>query len=236
MLIGILKCDQAPPEIIKNIGDYDKSILNFLKITNYDIKLQVFECHQNQLPTTREINKIDGWIITGSKHSCYENIPWIEDLIDLIRYLDNQKKKMVGLCFGHQIIAHALGARVVNNHLGWEVSVCSFKPNQLGQTFFDHRSEINLICMHKDIIVDLGESGLINLGGNRLCHIHSTIKNNHIFTLQGHPEYIPLNIEVLIELNQDSIPDDIIDNAKKNLYHCTNRVYLAKKICNFLLT
>jgi len=234
MLIGLLKCDQAPQEIIEKIGDYDISFLNFLQLAEQNIQIKVYQCYQRNFPNVREIEKIDGWIITGSKHSCYEDIPWINDLKDLIRYLDCQKKKIIGICFGHQIIAEALGGRVIENHLGWQISVSHFRPNELGKTIFDDRDEINLLYMHRDMVVDLGPSGLRNLGNNRLCNVHGMIKGNHILTIQGHPEFVPLNIKVLLKKNKSIIPAKIIKEGKKKLDRPTDQVYLAQKICDFI--
>ena len=63
----------------------------------------------------------DGWLITGSRHGVYDDLFWMPPLQDFIRELADQQIPLVGICFGHQIIAEALGGRVVKSDRGWGV-------------------------------------------------------------------------------------------------------------------
>jgi len=101
-----------------------------LNITKWDIEREL-----NFPPT---LDELDGVVITGSRHNGFENTRWIVALVDYIRdVLTTQKRvRVVGVCFGHQIIARALGARVDRGEKGWEASVCPVPLSARGRELF----------------------------------------------------------------------------------------------------
>lgn len=123
MKIGILKCDTAMLNVLKKYGDYDKIILDFLKLSNNNISMKSFDCVKGELPGESDFDTCQGFIISGSRYSVYDNYNWIFDLKIKIREMNRLNIKMIGICFGHQIIINALGGRVEPNEYGWEVSV-----------------------------------------------------------------------------------------------------------------
>lgn len=106
--IGILKPGSAPEKLAADQGDYDARFRLLLgdeafRFTTYDVEHGVFP----EGPTAA-----DAWIITGSRHRVYENHPWITPLEQLVREIQAAQRPLLGICFGHQIVAQALGGRV----------------------------------------------------------------------------------------------------------------------------
>ncbi len=70
-----------------------------------------------------DLDACDAWITTGSRHSVYDDVPWIVRLAELVRALDRERRKLVGICFGAQMIGHALGGEVARAPSGWQVGL-----------------------------------------------------------------------------------------------------------------
>lgn len=80
---------------------------------------------------------IDAVLITGSKASAYENVEWILRLVEYVKgLLDGGRVRVIGVCFGHQILGRVLGAKVCPNRHGWELSVTDVGLNATGKKFF----------------------------------------------------------------------------------------------------
>lgn len=130
----------------------------------------------------------DLYIITGSHNGVYEDLQWIRDLEAWIRNADELKVPLIGICFGHQVVASALGGKVTLNPKGWEVGAQDFELNEVGQAMFKGKTSIHLQYSHQDAVVQLPAS-MLNLGGNEKTDCQGMCKGSHIVTLQGHPEF-----------------------------------------------
>ena len=126
--IGILRADDVSPELASKYGEYPEMVEDLLVSANLARGAEAKSLEFTSYPVNRQqypshIDEVDGYIITGSKSSVYDNEPWIAELHHFIGALHNSNKKTVGICFGHQIIASALGGKVEKADVGWGVGV-----------------------------------------------------------------------------------------------------------------
>ena len=119
MKIGILKTDAVRPEWVPDFGEYPDMFTALLAKADPDLEFAVYDVEEGEYPD--DIDEVDAYLITGSKSSVYEEKAWIARLMDFVRELHAREKKIVGICFGHQIIAHALGGKTEKSHKGWGV-------------------------------------------------------------------------------------------------------------------
>ena len=122
----------------------------------------------------------DGFIITGSKSSAYDDKQWIRDLEALIQKLHARRKKMVGIYFGHQIIAKALGGVVSKSDKGWGVGIHTYELNKAP---FDgaQSGQLKLVVSHQDQVHEL-PPGARNIVSNAHCENAGFVIGDHIFT------------------------------------------------------
>ena len=183
--IIILSAGPGLPEIVKLHGHSSEWIPDLLSSYNLDFIIKnVYnkdKCY---------IDDGDVWIVTGSKYSVYDNIPWINDLVDFVKRLIEHKKPILGICFGHQIIAKSLGADVVKNPLGWELGAYNINLTKLGSThkLFSGINNNDIVYeSHQDIVVNLPSN--VNILANTDKSIQSFHYNDNIFGVQFHPEF-----------------------------------------------
>ncbi|CCD26038.2 putative amidotransferase NDAI_0G02610 [Naumovozyma dairenensis CBS 421] len=182
-------------------GNFVTMAQNLLENSKIDstletIEYQVFNIVQNEFPSFDSLHEFIGIFITGSKYDSFDSeIEWIINLRSFLkRLLSLENSKMmppvVGICFGHQVIAAALGNKVDRNPKGLEAGVVEVKLNDMGQEIFGtDRPSLNLSMLHNDIAYEIPD-GLSNWGGSDICDIQGFYLKNRILTFQGHPEFI----------------------------------------------
>lgn len=138
----------------------------------------------------KSIHDFDGYVITGSPASANGPEAWIEKLMEFIRALDVAKIPTIGVCFGHQIIARALGGRVGKNPGGWGFGVSPTAFTSHEKWMVPVHDVLNLYAAHNEQVIDLPKTAEA-LGGSAFCPIGSYKVGNHIFTTEYHPEMTP---------------------------------------------
>ncbi|MEM7438010.1 MAG: type 1 glutamine amidotransferase [Pseudomonadota bacterium] len=186
MRIGILQTGPVPEELVPQVGQYGDIFQRFLAGHGFDFR--VYDVNAMEIPASA--NACDGWLITGSKYGAYENHPWIAPLADHIRAVHAAKLPMIGVCFGHQIIAQALGGRVEKFAGGWSVGRVEYD-------FADGRT-VPLFGYHQDQVMDLPPGARTTASTDFCAHAGFAI-GDHITTVQPHPEFTPDYLIGLLE-------------------------------------
>ncbi|EFA78711.1 ubiquitin-protein ligase [Heterostelium album PN500] len=221
--IALLKCDKFVPELQSKFGDIDVQFTNLLKKNKLaTVDLSVYEVTDSKFPKWDDVvtNKYNGFIISGSRHSVNDNVEWTNALKDYVRMLDTNNIKTVGVCFGHQMIASALGGTVSGNPKGWQVSDRDYLINPTILTGYgllpgakETELVVDIMCMNKEMVTQKPKD-LICYGGNEICANQGMINSNFL-TFQGHPEYTPELIKEVLNLRKGIIPDDVIAEGIK---------------------
>ncbi|MEL6640833.1 MAG: type 1 glutamine amidotransferase, partial [Pseudomonadota bacterium] len=175
MHIGILKTGHPPDELRADYGDYGDVFATMLSgqgftFTGYNVVDMEFPA---------SATACDGWLITGSRHGAYEDHAFIPPLEDLIRKAYAADVPMVGVCFGHQIIAQALGGKVEKFDGGWAVG---------RQTYVWNGQEVSLNAWHQDQVTVAPEAAKV-CASDDFCANAALIYGQKAFTVQAHPEY-----------------------------------------------
>jgi GMP synthase-like glutamine amidotransferase len=135
-----------------------------------------------------DLSAFDGIVVTGSPASVHDDRPWITELLQLLRVQHARRMPMLGLCFGHQAIATALGGRVVNSAPGLRVGTVTTQLAHSAAWMQPAQSTITLYAAH-DEQVALPPPGAQVLGGDADCVVGAYTLGQHILALQYHPEF-----------------------------------------------
>jgi GMP synthase-like glutamine amidotransferase len=186
-----------------------------LESTGAPFTYAVYDAQNGRLPA--QIDACDAYLITGSLNGAYDEQPWIAALKSFIRQCHAAEKKMVGICFGHQILAHALGGRTEKSANGWGLGLKSFeivgeKPWMNGGP--DHCS---LYFSHQDQVVEL-PPGAERLGSSAFCENALFTLDDHVLGIQGHPEFTKDIMHDLLSRPKETASPELMDRARRSLH------------------
>lgn len=220
MHIGILQTGHAADPIRAERGDYDDMFRRLLD--GHGFTFTTWNVVDGDFPAGPDA--ADAWLITGSRHGAYDHLPWIEPLEELIRAIREAGRPLVGICFGHQIIAQALGGRVEKFAGGWSVGPQSYRIEG---------TEYRVAAWHQDQVVE-PPAGARVIGESDFCR-YAALAYDGILTVQPHPEFDAETVASLIEhRGRGSVPDDLLEDAGAGLAEPMDRGLMADRLAAFL--
>jgi GMP synthase (glutamine-hydrolysing) len=222
MKIGILQTGKSHQSLLDKFGDYPDLFKTFLDSEDF-----VFETYPVlEMIFPKSTDECDGWLITGSRHGVYENHEWLPPLREFIKRIYKNKTPLVGICFGHQIIAQALGGVVEKFKDGWSVGANKYK--------FEDK-DVTLNAWHQDQVI-VPPAIAKTVMTNEFCKFAGLNYDEKIITFQPHPEFNSDYVDGLIEnRGKGIVPGDLLVAAKSKLDISNDNDLLATKILSFFV-
>jgi len=222
--LGILVCGHVPTEMKAKHGDY---YLKFQTLLGPDsFHYQGYFVVDNEFPES--VETCDAWLITGSKHGVYEDHAWLPPLEDFVREAYAKSVPMVGICFGHQLLAQALGGTVEKFAGGWSVGRVEYS--------LDHSLGIEtapLHAFHQDQVIE-PPTDAKPIGSTDFCRYAALSYGDKALSLQPHPEFDDEFIEDLLQYRGDILPNSIKLNAKDELGKSIESARIAETLRAFI--
>jgi GMP synthase-like glutamine amidotransferase len=233
MKLAILKTDTVRPEWVPQFGEYPDMFIELLARADPNLEFAVYDVEQGQYPV--EIDEVDAYLITGSKSSVYEDKPWIATLMEFVLELHRRRKKLVGICFGHQLVAQALGGRVEKSPRGWGVGLHAHRFTTAPSWHDQGDMDLNILVSHEDQVIKVAEDTLV-LAGSEFCENAVCQIGDHILTLQGHPEFLPGYAREIMQFRKEWIGEKAYSVGMASLRRTHEGQRVARWILNFLHT
>jgi GMP synthase (glutamine-hydrolysing) len=214
--IAILMAGHTLPPIREKYGDFDSW---FQTRPERSAAYTVHYLYSDDtLPAPKES---DGWIITGSPDSVHDSLAWLPGVRKQISTAVETGHPILGVCFGHQLLAHSLGAKVEINRAGWELGSATVQLTADGlesALFTDLGADLEVYQTHHDVVTDI-PAGMKVLATNEMG-IQAIGVGERIFGVQFHPEFSPGIAGMYVELRSDYQRGRIMDiQANNNVSH-----------------
>ncbi|PVH30689.1 type 1 glutamine amidotransferase [Pararhodobacter oceanensis] len=214
MRLCILEADTPADDLLPIAGTYADMFEAWLRPWLPEAEFARVAAYAGELPAS--VDAYDGYLITGSLFSAYDDLPWIHALKAFVREAMTSAIPVGGICFGHQLMAEAMGGRVTLCKDGWALGKTEYRTSTEGSDWFG-ADPINALSFHRDQIVSL-PPGATALAGNAHCPWASLAYGNRALSVQFHPEFAPAYIAALIHRNPDgSILPEQADQALKGM-------------------
>lgn len=228
-VINILLCDTFPGLLPDNIPSYESMFEKLFHSVNQNITFNIYQTWDGELPEHPAANEL--YLITGSNNAAYDDLPWILSLQEWIRKAAGQQIPLVGICFGHQVIAQALGGQVERFPGGWGVGIREMEVLDADLLPFFPDKKMCLIVNHHDQVTRLPE-GAIPLATSDFCRYEGFRIGRRILTFQGHPEFT-VDYERHLILNHAENEDDAV--KRHALMSLETFKHQGKTVAEFLL-
>jgi len=231
MRIGILKTDSVLPELSPQFGDYPDMFSALLRTADPTLEFRVWDMVAHERPENLDI--CDGWLITGSRHSVYEDLPWIRALEELVREIHTSRRKLLAICFGHQLVGQVLGGQTGPAPHGWTVGLQTMhRAEKLPEKRVFPQS-LRLIHSHQDQVLELPEKAEL-LAGNEACPFGLFQIGRHILAMQGHPEFRPPYADALYAKRRALLGETTYAAATESLQRSDDASTIARLMVDFV--
>ncbi|TAL61780.1 MAG: GMP synthase [Legionella sp.] len=231
MKLGILKCDRVSEMFVAEHGHYPEMFAKLLLAVDPEIEFIEFDVEHGEFP--QDIDEVDAYLITGSRHGVNDGFPWITQLEEFVRQLHAAGKKVIGICFGHQLIAKALGGKVIKSPNGWGVGISQNQVKAQKEWMTPLLEQFNLLVSHQDQVVELPKGAEI-LAGSDFCPNYLMQVGNNLLSVQGHPEFTKAYSEALMVSREDTIGEKEFIEGMKSLELPEDDVHFARWLINFM--
>jgi GMP synthase-like glutamine amidotransferase len=233
MKLTIIQTGDVPEPLRDEFGPYPPMFVDMFERAGHSFDYEVVRAHDGvPLP---DAATLDGIIVTGSPAGVYEDHPWLDPLRAFIRAAYASATPMLGVCFGHQIMADALGGEVRKSEKGWGMgrhvyAVSDNRPGLLGGT----RPAFAIACSHQDQVIAAPPEADVFLGSDFTPNAGLLYRNGAAISLQPHPEFDDAYALALARLRRGRAPDETVARAVESMSRPSDSAELAGYLGTFL--
>ena len=223
MKIGILQTGHVPEPLVAEHGEYPSMFARLLD--GHGFTFETFPVVDNVFPDG--VHACDAWLVTGSAHGAYEPHDFIAPLEDFIREAYAKDVPMAGICFGHQIMAQALGGKVVKFDGGWGVGHTEYRMPDRNRT---------ILAMHQDQVVGKPPEAEV-IAATEFCKHAGLAYKGRAISFQPHPEFTPEYMRGLIryKIDRGTMPLDQAKAALDAIPDENDSAEIAAQLVSFFL-
>lgn len=210
MKIGLLECDHVREDLLPIAGDYRQMFADLFARHAPQLELVNFDVRNGEFPASVDV--CEAFVCTGSRFSAYDAEDWIRELKNFLRQLRNADKPFVGICFGHQVLAEALGGKVEKAEQGWGIGVHSLNVTRTESWMQPEQAACGIQYSHRDQVVRLPEQSVL-LGESDHCPVAMYRVGETMLGIQGHPEFPAAYVEALVRGRTELIGEENVNAA-----------------------
>lgn len=219
MRLGILQTGLVPEHLSSKFGDYPEIFGDLYRGIDPGITIAAYPVVNDVFPES--VTACDVWLITGSKYGVYENLPWMAPLRTFLQDARHAGVPMIGICFGHQIMAESFGGEVVKFDKGWACGPQDYSVTARPSWLADMPDGFTMHAMHQDQVVALPDDAT-RLATSSFCEnamlVYGDLDAPDAISIQPHPEFSDDFMSALLDMRSgDAVPTETADAARSRL-------------------
>lgn len=214
--ICILETDILRPELVGQYQGYGRMFERLFASQPLAAEFAVYNVMEGSYPPDSE--HYDAYLVTGSKADSFGSDPWIETLKTYLLERYARGDKLLGICFGHQLLALLLGGKAGRAEQGWGVGTHRYRLAHQPAWMTPVLEELTLLISHQDQVTKLPENATL-LASSDFCPIAAYCIDDQVLCFQGHPEFIHDYSKELLEIRQQLIGEEAYLKGVDSLQH-----------------
>ncbi|MBX3015364.1 MAG: hypothetical protein KF832_27840 [Caldilineaceae bacterium] len=231
MRLGLLNATTPADERVFNLPERQNFQTFFAQIP-HSLTLIEYRVTEGEFP--QDLHDCDAYLITGSPQGVYDPDPWIAALITFVQQSYAAGQKLVGICFGHQLLAHALGGHAEKSERGWGMGLRRFALSSTPPWMTPSLAQAQLYFCHQDQVVRLPKRA-VRLAGDSFCPNTIFVMGDQVLGIQGHPEFSAAFMQTLIDVLGAKAGAEVAQRAMASLQEGSpDGATAAQWILNFL--
>lgn len=212
--ICILETDHLRPQLADQYKGYGHMFQQLFSKQPIEAEFEVYNVVNGEYPP--EDRRYDAYLITGSKADSFGSDPWILTLRDYVKALYERGEKLLGVCFGHQLLALILGGDTERAEQGWGIGVHRYQITSKPSWMEPVGETLDMLIYHQDQVTRLPENATL-IASSEFCPNAAYHIGDQVLCFQGHPEFIHDYTRDLLNLRRDSYEPALYERAVQSL-------------------
>jgi len=229
--ICILETDILRPELVEQYHGYGRMFELLFARQPIAATFTVYNVMQGVYPSDDE--QFDAYLVTGSKADSFGVDPWIQTLKIYLLKLYERGDKLLGICFGHQLLALLLGGRSERATQGWGVGTHNYQLAPATAWMTPAMDNLTLLISHQDQVTELPQNATV-IASSEFCPFAAYHINHQVLCFQGHPEFIHDYSRTLLDIRQESLGEQVYQKGVASLEHDHHGVTVAEWMMRFV--
>jgi GMP synthase-like glutamine amidotransferase len=229
--ITIVETGLVPAKFRERHGSFPDMFARMIRAADASVEFDVVSVISGApLPDPDSLQAI---LITGSSAGVYDGLDWIAPLENFVRAAYAAETPMVGVCFGHQLIAQAMGGVVRKSDKGWGIGRHVYRATPDNGVIAG--AELAIVCSHQDQVIEAPAMAHTILSSPFTPHAGLLYENGTTLSVQPHPEFDAAFGYELCELRAGTAPDSVVATSKASLAEPLDSARLGGAITHFLV-
>ncbi len=205
--ICILETDILRPELIERYEGYGRMFQQLFAKQPIAAEFVIYNVVEGRYPADDE--RFDAYLVTGSKADSFGPDPWIQTLKTFLLDRYERGDKLLGVCFGHQLLALLLGGKAERASQGWGMGIHQYQLNERADWMSPALPDLTLLISHQDQVTRLPENARV-IASSDFCPYAAYAIGDQVLCFQGHPEFVHDYSRELLELRQQHLGEELI--------------------------
>ena len=228
--LGLLETDVLYDDLQADFRSYGTMFTEFFARNGITLNYRFYQVQKGELPQPGDC---DAYLITGSKAGVYDDLPWIPPLQSWINSAFTRQEKIIGICFGHQLLAHTLGGFAGRSPKGWGIGVRTERIVQLPVWANASADTLTLIYSHRDQVERLPVNAT-RIATSDFCENAAFAIDERILAFQGHPEFTPEYTRRLLPRRENCIGTELLRQKLQGLEQPNDSAMVCHWIAHFI--